>query len=182
MAQIKEIFEDVKSYLALLRLFRLERLSKEFAPIHSEKEIQDRFTLSRSGWPTKITPTATRVIKHKVSVEPRITSKQLQASLILANGKVHDGIHGRKMPLFSKKNTAAHWQVAKAHIHKPKNGIINAAFQQKTLIVSVKHKNHKDSGSGRVSWMEIWILSPNSSMRILLLCSKTITLSHRKSF
>ncbi|XP_016383721.1 protein lin-54 homolog [Sinocyclocheilus rhinocerous] len=70
------------------------------------------------------------VIVHE---EPRVTSKQLKASLKLANINVHEstirttlnnyGVHGRvatRKPLLSKKNFAACLQFAKDHVDNVK--------------------------------------------------------------
>ena len=88
-------------------------------------------TLSRSGCPTKITPRARRTI-IQVTKNPRVMSKDLQASLALANVSVHkstirktlnkngvDRRMARRNPLLSKKNIATRLKFAKEHLDDP---------------------------------------------------------------
>ena len=94
--------------------------------------IQHYYALSRSGRPTKITPRARRTIIQLITKNPRVTSKDLQASLALANVSVHEapiretpdknGVHGRiarRKPLLFKTNIAAHVKFANDHMDDP---------------------------------------------------------------
>ncbi|MBN3293577.1 TCB1 transposase, partial [Polypterus senegalus] len=104
-------------------------------------------TLPRNGRPTKITPRARHVIVGEVTKDPRVTSKQLKASLTLANVHVHEstirrtmnnnGVHGRvarRKPLLSKKNITARLQFAKDYVDKPEVYWKNVLWTDETKI------------------------------------------------
>ncbi len=97
--------------------------------VYKWRKFKTTVTLPRSGRPTKISPRTNRKIIKEVTKNPRVTSKDLQATLALANVSVHDstirkrlnknGVHGRiarRKPLLSKKNIAACLKFAKEHI------------------------------------------------------------------
>ncbi|XP_075466503.1 centromere protein U isoform X5 [Ascaphus truei] len=84
--------------------------------------------LPRSGRPAKISPRTNQQINQEVTKNPRVTSKDLQATIALTNVSVHDttirkrpnknGVHGRiarRKSLLSKKNIAGRLKFARAH-------------------------------------------------------------------
>lgn len=126
------------------------------------------FTLSMSNQPTKICPRARWVIVCELLEEPRVGSKKLKASIMLASVNVHeskirralnnndvrDKAAGRK-PLLFKNNTAGPYSLLK--ITWPTRGLSkkmwmgrknffciivlrkkNTAFKHKNIILSIK--------------------------------------------
>ena len=102
--------------------------------VYKWRKFKTTVTLPRSGRPTKISPRTNRKIIKEVTKNPRVTSKDLQATLALANVSVHDstirkrlnknGVHGRiarRKPLLSKKNIAARLKFTKEHIDDPQD-------------------------------------------------------------
>ncbi len=103
--------------------------------------------LPRSGWPTKITPIARWWFIQEVIIEPRTTSKELQASLASIKVSVHDstirkrlgknGIHGRvprQKPLLTKKNTKARLTFAKKYLDYPQDFWVNTLWTDETKV------------------------------------------------
>ena len=157
MARTKEISEDLrksvvdahqagKGYKTISKEFGLHQ-STVRQIVYKWRKFKTIVTLPRSGRPTKITPRARRVIVGEVTKDPRVTSKQLKASLTLANVNVHEstirrtlnnnGVHGRvarRKPLLSKKNIAAHLQFAKDHVDKPEGYWKNVLWTDETKI------------------------------------------------
>lgn len=101
-------------------------------------------TLPRSGQSTKISPSVRHVIFWEVSKNTKITSKELKASLALANVSVHEtiirktlnnnGVLARKKALFPKKDIVACAQIVNEHVDMPENHWKNALWTDKTKI------------------------------------------------
>ena len=100
--------------------------------IYKWKEFHTTANLPKSGRPAKLTKRTLRKLVQDVSKDPKLSGKDLQASLATAGVNVHpstirkalnkEGLHGRiarKKPLLSKKNVAARLQFAKQHVDKP---------------------------------------------------------------
>jgi len=93
------------------------------------EEIQHHcHSFQECSYTTRITPRARRTIIQEVTKNPRVASKDLQASLALTVS-VHEftirktlnknGVHGRiarRKPLRSKNNIAAHLKFVKDHL------------------------------------------------------------------
>lgn len=99
--------------------------------IYKWKKAETVVSFRRAGRPRKISEKGQRKIAREVSANPRLTSKDLQASLAAANIHCHrstvrralneSGIHGRvarKKPLLSKKHKASRLKFAKQHVDK----------------------------------------------------------------
>lgn len=111
-------------------LIRLEKVTKpSVMSLDFTNPQSDRLCTNERN---KDTPKARRVIVHKVTKEPRVTSKQLNASLTLTNVTVREstisrtlnnsGVHGsvaRRKPLLSKSKIAARLQFALNHTDNP---------------------------------------------------------------
>ncbi|XP_075444851.1 uncharacterized protein LOC142488342 isoform X3 [Ascaphus truei] len=99
--------------------------------VYKWRKFKTTVNLPRSGRPTKISPRTNQQIIQEVTKNPRVTSKDLQATLALANVSVHDstirkrlnngGWIARRKPLLSKKNIAARLKFAKEHIDDPQD-------------------------------------------------------------
>ncbi len=114
---IVDIHLSGKGYKAISKALGLQRTTVR-AIIHKWRKLVTVVNLPRSDQPTIITPRAQWRLIKEVIKEPRITSKELQASLALIKVSVHDStirkrlgknsIHGRvpgEKPLLTKKNT-----------------------------------------------------------------------------
>uniref|UniRef100_A0AAR2LFJ0 Transposase Tc1-like domain-containing protein n=1 Tax=Pygocentrus nattereri TaxID=42514 RepID=A0AAR2LFJ0_PYGNA len=157
MARTKEISEDLtkrvvdahqagKGYKTISKEFGLyQSIIRQI--VYKWRKFKTIVSLPRSGRPTKNTPRARRVIVGEVTKDPRVTSKQLKASLTLANVNVHEstirrtlnnnGVHGRvarRKPLLSKKNNAARLQFATDHVDKPEGYWKNVLWMDETKI------------------------------------------------
>ncbi len=116
-----------KGYKAIYKALGLQRTTVR-AIIHKWRKLGTVVNLSRSGWPTKITPQ--RRLIQEVIKEPRTTSKELQASLASINVSVHDstirkrlgknGIHGE----FQGKSHCWPKRTQRLITHLPKNILI----------------------------------------------------------
>ncbi len=123
MARTKKISEDLRKRVDVAHL--AEQVTKPSLKsldstnpqiVYKWRKFKTTVTLPRSGWPTMITPKTRRVIVHEVAKNPMVTSKQLQAFLVLANESTirrtlnNHGVHGkvsRWKPLLSKNTIAA---------------------------------------------------------------------------
>lgn len=127
------MYQSGKGYKAIGKSLGLQR-STVRAIIHKWRRYGTVVILPRSGRPTKMTPRAWPRLTAEVTKDPKITSKQLQASLASVNVNVHDstirktlgknGIHGRvprRKPLLSKKNIKARLTFAKTHLDHPQS-------------------------------------------------------------
>lgn len=107
MPRSKELPEDVKEkiifyhtsgkgYKAISKIMGLHR-STVRTIISKWKTHGTVMNLPRSGRPTKISPRTQRKIIQEVTKKPKITSKELQASLASAKVKVHDSTIRRRL-------------------------------------------------------------------------------------
>ncbi|MBN3314585.1 XRCC4 protein, partial [Atractosteus spatula] len=71
--------------------------------VYKCRKFNTTVTLPRSGRPTKITPRARRIIFREITKNPRVMSKDLQASLALANVSVHESTIRQTLNKDSKK-------------------------------------------------------------------------------
>ena len=129
--QVVDAHQAGKGYKTISKQFGLHQ-STVRQIVYKWRKFSTIVTLPRSGRPAKITPRARRIIFQEVTKNPRVTSKDLQASLALANVSVNEstvrqtlnkhGVHGRiarRKPLLSKKNIAARLMFAKGHMDEP---------------------------------------------------------------
>ena len=130
MPRSKEISEDLRKTVIDAHQSRkgYKTISKDLGLhqstvrqiVYKWRKFKTTVTLPRSGRPTKISLRTNLKIIKEVTKNPTETSKDLQATLALANVNVHDstirkrlnknGVHGRiarRKPLLSKKNIAA---------------------------------------------------------------------------
>ena len=126
--KVIDIYQSGKGYKAISKALGLQPTTVR-AIIYKWRKLGTVVNLPRSGRPTKIPPRA----HQQIIQEPRLTSKELQASLASVKVSVHDstirkrlgrnGIHGRvarRKPLLTKKNTKARLTFAKKHLDHPK--------------------------------------------------------------
>ncbi len=86
---IVDMYQSGKGCKAISKALGLQRTTVR-AIIHKWRKLVTVVKLTRSGRPTKITPRAQRQLIQEVIKEPRITSKELQASLASIKVSVHD--------------------------------------------------------------------------------------------
>uniref|UniRef100_A0A9J7XSH0 Transposase Tc1-like domain-containing protein n=1 Tax=Cyprinus carpio carpio TaxID=630221 RepID=A0A9J7XSH0_CYPCA len=116
------------------------------AVIHKWRKLVKVVNLLRSGWPTKITPSAQQRLIQEVIKQPRTTSKEL-ASLASVKGSVHDStirkrlgknsIQGRvprQKPLLTKKNTKTCLTFAKKYLDYPLDFWANILWTDATKV------------------------------------------------
>lgn len=157
MPRQKELSEDLRS-----KIVDLHKAGKGYKVISKTLEIHQSTvrqtiykwrqfgtvaTLPRSGRPVKMTPRAQRRLINEVKKQPRVTAKDLKASLVQANICVHEstvrktlnkqGVYGRtprRKPLLTKKNIAARLKFAKEHIDTPQRYWQNVLWTDETKI------------------------------------------------
>jgi len=119
------------------------------------KQFHTTVTLPRSGRPAKISPRTAVKLVRDVSKDPKLTSKDLQASLAAADVDVHAstirkklnsfGINGRsarRKPLLSKKNIAARLKFAMDHLDETDDFWNNVLWTDESK-VELFGRNHK---------------------------------------
>ena len=145
--KVIDIYQSGKGYKAISKALGLQRTTVR-AIICKWRTFGTVVNLPRSGRLTKNPPSAHRQLIQEVTKEPRLTSKELQASLASVKVSVHDstirkrlgrnGIHGRvarQKPLLTKKNTKARLTFAKKHLDHPKTfGIRFCGLMSQTSI------------------------------------------------
>uniref|UniRef100_A0A8C4NIR9 Transposase n=1 Tax=Eptatretus burgeri TaxID=7764 RepID=A0A8C4NIR9_EPTBU len=147
---LRKIFVDAhrsgKGYITVSKDFGLYQ-STVMQVVYKWKQFNTIVTLSRSDRPTKITPRARLIIIQEITKNPRIMSKDLQASLELGNVSVHEstikktrnknGVHGkiaRRKPLHSKKNIAPCLKFAKDHLDNPEGWWKNVLWTDESKV------------------------------------------------
>uniref|UniRef100_A0A3B4TNE5 Uncharacterized protein n=1 Tax=Seriola dumerili TaxID=41447 RepID=A0A3B4TNE5_SERDU len=164
MPRQKELSEDLRS-----RMVDLHKAGKGYKVISKTLEIHQSTvrqtiykwrhfgnvaTLPRSGRPVRMTPRPQRRLINEVKKQPRMTTKDLKASLELANIAVHEstirktlnkqGIYGRtprRKPLLTKKNIAARLKFVKEHIDTLQRYWRNVLWTDETKIELFGGKN-----------------------------------------
>ncbi len=144
--KIVHMYQSGKGYKAISKALGLQRTTVR-AIIHKWRKLVTVVKLPRSGRPTKITPRAQRRLIQEVIKEPKITSKELQASLASIKVSVHDSTirkrlgknstHGRvprQKPLLTKKNTKAHLTFAKKYLDYPQDFWANILWIDETKV------------------------------------------------
>uniref|UniRef100_A0A8C4TBF5 Transposase n=1 Tax=Erpetoichthys calabaricus TaxID=27687 RepID=A0A8C4TBF5_ERPCA len=143
--QKKSCCQAGKGYKIISKEFGLHQ-STVRQTVYKWRKFKTIVTLPRRGRPTKITPRARCVIVGEVTKDPRVTSKQLKASLTLANVHVHEstirrtlnnnGVHGRvarRKPLLSKKTLLLVCSLLD-HVDKPQGYWKNVLWTDETKI------------------------------------------------
>ena len=156
MPRQKELSEDLRSKIDLHKARKGYKVISKTLEIHQSTVRQTIYkwgqfgtvaTLARSRRPVKMTPRAQRRLINEVKKQPRVTAKDLKASLVQANICVHEstvrktlnkrGFYGRtprRKPLLTKKNIAAHLKFAKEHIDTPQRYWQNVLWTDETKI------------------------------------------------
>ena len=144
--KVIDIHQSGKCYKAISKALRLQWTTVR-GIIHKWRKRGRVVNLSRSGWITKMTPTAQQRFIQGVTKEPRTTSKELQASLPSVKVSVHDStmrkrpgkndMHGRvprQKPLLAKKNMKACLTFAKKHFDENQDLYENILWTDKTKV------------------------------------------------
>ncbi|XP_031750312.1 uncharacterized protein LOC116407961 [Xenopus tropicalis] len=107
-----------KGYKTISKELELHRSTVRHI-VHKWRQFHTVVSRPRSGRPTKITPKARQVILQEIVKDPGLTSKELKASLALANVNVHDSTIRRTLT-----NIRMHGCVAKRKKLPPKRNIV----------------------------------------------------------
>ncbi len=136
--KIVDMYQPGKCYKAISKALGLQRTMVR-AIIHKWRKLGTVVNLPRSGWPTKITPSAQWRLIQEVIKEPRTTSKELQASLASIKVSVHDSTIRKRQkqqkPLPTKKNTKACLTFAKKYLdYSYKDFWVNILWTDETKV------------------------------------------------